>query len=107
MANLNDLKSALLTVTSQVFHGFPPQNVMGSYIVWAEDGEVEAVWSSNKRRLAVKTGTVDFFTKAENDPDMQKIEAALDSIRIGWRLNSIQYEPDTGYIHYEWRWEMI
>ena len=32
---------------------------------------------------------------------------ALDAAGIAWYLNSIQYEEDTGLIHYEWVWEVV
>jgi hypothetical protein len=103
---LDDVKNALLTVGVPVFR-YTALEQPNKYIVWAEDGQGASVWSSNKRKLGVVTGTVDYFTKAENDSNVEKIETALGSIRIGWRLNSIQRETDTGYIHYEWAWEMI
>ena len=106
MQNLDALKNALLTVGPPVSH-YAAAKQPDKYIVWAEDGQTDAVWSSNKRKLGVVTGTVDYFTKTEYDPDVAKIETALSSIRISWRLNSIQRETDTGYIHYEWAWEMI
>ena len=31
-------------------------------------------------------------------------EVALDAAHIPYRLNSVQFEPDTGYWHYEWKW---
>jgi hypothetical protein len=106
MQNLDALKNALLTVGPPVSH-YTAAKQPDKYIVWAEDGQGASVWSSNKRKLGVVTGTVDYFTKVENDSNVEKIETALGSIRIGWRLNSIQRETDTGYIHYEWAWEMI
>ena len=61
-------------------------------------------WQKVERAL---TGTIDYFTKTENDPVVQQIEDALDSDDgISWYLNSVQYEQDTGYIHYEWVWEV-
>jgi nucleosome binding factor SPN SPT16 subunit len=52
-------------------------------------------------------GTIDYFTKTEFDPIVETIQEKLNSIDIAWRLNSVQYEKDTGYIHYEWAWEMV
>jgi len=48
------------------------------------------------------------FTKREFDPWKEEFEEALDaSPYIAWRLNSVQFEPDTGFTHYEWRWEVV
>jgi hypothetical protein len=37
---------------------------------------------------------------------LDNIQAALNSLRIPWRLNSVQYEDETNLIHYEWTWEV-
>jgi hypothetical protein len=38
---------------------------------------------------------------------VQQIEDALDTDdSLAWQLNSVQYEQDTGYIHYEWVFEI-
>jgi hypothetical protein len=48
-------------------------------------------------------GTIDYFTKTENDPNVQKIQDALnDGGTSHGDLNSVQYEDDTKFIHYEW-----
>ena len=106
MWNLDVIKNALLTVTQNVGH-YEAREKTDQYIVWAEDGSGINSWSDNKRKAGSITGTVDYFTKTENDSNVASIEAAFKSIRIGWRLNSIQKEKDTGYIHFEWSWELI
>lgn len=103
---LSDVETALLTVTQNVGH-YAALEQTDKYIVWAEDGSGVSSWSDNKRKAGSITGTVDYFTKTENDTNTALIEAAFKSIRISWRLNSVQYERDTGYIHFEWAWEMI
>ncbi|HMM31780.1 MAG TPA: hypothetical protein PKB13_08380 [Clostridia bacterium] len=56
----------------------------------------------------VLTGTLDFFTKQEFDPLFDEIQDVLNGIEaFSWSLNSVQHEDDTGYIHYEWAWEML
>lgn len=106
MTSLDDLKNALLTVTDKVGHyeGFKKSD---QYIVWAEDGQAAAGYTDNRMSSQVITGTVDYFTKTENDPNFGKIQLALNSIDIAWRLNSIQYEDDTKFIHYEWVFELL
>jgi len=38
---------------------------------------------------------------------VQQIEDALGTDdSLAWQLNSVQYEQDTGYIHYEWAFEI-
>jgi len=102
---LTDVKTALLTVTAKVYHYTPPQTVTGSYIVWAEENQSDSVWADGEMQEQSIQGTVDYFTKTEFDPNVQKIQDALNT-GFSWRLNSIQYEDDTGYIHYEWLFEV-
>ena len=45
---------------------------------------------------------VSYFTRDDTATPRTTIESALNSLRIPWVLNTIQYENDTGYIHYEW-----
>ena len=54
----------------------------------------------------VISGTIDLFTKQEYDPWVQEITRALEDAEITCRIESIQYEDETGYIHYEWRFEV-
>ena len=103
---LEKLKGLLLTIGPPVFHYFATGQT-DSYIVWAEDGEGDAIHADGKKAERAITGTIDYFTKTENDPVVQQIETALDSADgLAWYLNSIQYEQDTGYIHYEWVFEV-
>ena len=104
--HLTDLSDALVAVTAKTYHGAAPGDVTGAYIVWAEDGQADAVHGDNQMLIQVLTGTIDLYTQTEFDPLMQTVQAALNVLGIGWRLNSIQYEDGTGYWHYEWVWEM-
>lgn len=107
---LTDLRDLLLTVFSSlgvpVFHYYATKQ-SEKYIVWAEDGEADSTSGDNKKIDQVLQGTIDYFTKTEFDPNFQVIQEKLNSAEISWRLNSIQREEDTGYIHYEWVWELI
>lgn len=103
---LQSLKTLLLTIGPPVFHYFATGQT-GNYIVWAEDGEGDTVHADGRKVERAITGTIDYFTKTEDDPVVQQIEDVLDSDDgISWYLNSVQYEQDTGYIHFEWVWEV-
>lgn len=78
----------------------------GNYIVWAEDGEGFALYADNQKIAQGIQGTIDYFTKDEFDPVFNRIQETLESADLIWRLNSTQYEQDTGYTHYEWVWEV-
>lgn len=101
---LHEIRDLLLTIGPPVFH-YEPVNQKGSYIVWAEDGEGISGHADNKKTTQVIMGTIDYFTKTEFDPNVDLIQEKLNNSDLAWKLNSIQHEKDTGYIHYEWVWE--
>lgn len=96
--------SAHTIVTDQVSHGGRMKSKR--YFVWQEDGSDD--WIANNRHVEKAiTGTTDLFTKQEFDPWREKFEEALDTLGIPWKLESIQFEEETGFWHYEWSWEVI
>ena len=102
---LQSLKEALAAISgAQVYH-FRAIKATAPYIVWAEDGADDLQLNGVHVEKAA-TGTVDLFTKTENDPLIASIEGALDSVDGVWSLNSVQYEQETGLIHYEWIFEV-
>ena len=107
IAALDKIRQALLSVTKNVFHydTLSPQKP-DQYLVWAEDSGGDDVWADDVCTYQAITGTVDYFTRTENDPTIEKIQHALNNADIIWNLNSIQYEKDTKYTHYEWEWEV-
>jgi hypothetical protein len=51
------------------------------------------------------TGFVDVFVKKPKDlSTVSDVESALKRLGIYFALNSVQFEDDTGYVHYEWIW---
>lgn len=103
---LQDLRDALLTITPNVFH-YHAHKQLDSYIVYAEDTQGNTGHGDNKMTTQTLQGTIDYFTKIEFDSVFNEIQEKLNSLNIAWGLNSIQYEEDTGYIHYEWVFELI
>lgn len=95
--------AAHTAVTDQVRHGYQLQ--ANRYFVWQEDGSNDLMADGVHAERAV-TGTTDLYTKTEFDPWKEQFERELDKQGIAWGLNSIQYEPETGYWHYEWVWEV-
>ena len=97
----------------------------GDYGVYAEDGANDLI-AGNRHVERCVEGTVDYFTRAvdatvayqadgqvyaatdgvyawaDRLPAKTAIENALEAARCAWYLNSIQFEPDTGYVHLEW-----
>lgn len=76
------------------------------YLVWQEEGQNDLEASNVHAEKAVR-GSTDLFTKQEFDPWKDEFETALDEYGIAWYLNSIQHEEDTGFVHYEWVWEVL
>ena len=76
------------------------------YFVWMEDGSNDFE-AGNRHAEKVVEGTTDLYTKVEFDPWAEQFEAALDADgTVAWYLNSVQFEEDTGFYHYEWVWQV-
>lgn len=102
---LDMIKNALLSVSENVFHFHAPPNQNPDYIVWAEDG-IRNFQANNKQNETTITGTIDLFTKNQNSSLVNSISEELNKIPAAWYLNSIQREPETGLLHYEWVFEV-
>ena len=88
-------------VTDAVSHG---QRLNSDrYFVWQEEGAEDLVTNGRHCERSM-TGTTDLFTKLEFDPWREAFEAALNRSGIAWSLNSVQFEEDTGFWHWEWLW---
>lgn len=74
------------------------------YCVWAEDAENSSVEGDDYKLEQAIQGTIDLFTKTEYDPYADAIQDTLKAQKISFYLNSVQYEDETGFIHYEWVW---
>ena len=52
------------------------------------------------------TGFVDVFVKKPKDlSTVSDVESAMKRLGIYFALNSVQFEDDTGYVHYEWEFK--
>ena len=72
----------------------------------AEDGS-EDLEGDNAHTEAGYSGTIDLYTKTEDDPLTAAIRGVLDRLECAWYLNSVQYEAETGLLHYEWVWGLV
>lgn len=105
MTCLERIKAALLSVCDNVGH-FEAMHKTPPYIVWAEDGTADTVFANDRVENQAVTGTVHLFTRTlEGEPLAQAVPRALDEV-CAWRLGSVQYEQETGLLHYEWVWEV-
>lgn len=78
----------------------------GDYGVYSEEGASQ-LRANNQTVNQSLRGTVDYFTRDDSGMPRSIIENALNGLQMAWYLNSIQYEEDTGYIHYEWVFEVV
>lgn len=76
------------------------------YFVWGEMGQDDLEASNIHAEKAV-TGYTDLYTKQEFDPWKDQLEESFDKYGIFWSLNSVQYEEETGFTHYEWYWSVV
>lgn len=98
---LTEVMEALLTVTTNVGH-YRAIEKTDKFIVWAEDMEYDNLGADNYKAFQTIEGTIDYFTTDEDDENLEKIPLALNKARIWWSLNSVQYEDETKFKHYEW-----
>lgn len=103
---LQNLRDLLASIGPPVHH-YSASGQTGNYIVWAEEGEGGSGHADNRKTTIVIRGTIDYFTQDEFDPVVEQIQEKLTSAGIAWKINSIQNEEKTGYIHYEWVWGMV
>lgn len=106
MEAVNKIKEILLTVSEHAYHHFAQEATHPEYIVYAEDSTGNALYSNNIFEDRTIEGTIDLFTKdADSYTTFYAVEAALRKEKVPFRLNTIQFEHDTGYKHYEWVWQ--
>ena len=101
---LSDLVTALDATQLKFAHFGWSKAPAGDYGVYAEDGANDLNADDLHAEKAVQ-GTVDYFTRDDSGAPQATIEAALEGV-CAWYLNSVQFEEDTGYIHYEWVFEI-
>jgi len=91
-------------VTDKVSHGARLKS--DRYFVWQEDG-CSGLEADNRRADAAVTGSTDLYTKREFDPWAERLGEALDGHGIAWSLRDVQFEPETGFWHHTWDWEVL
>lgn len=104
---LEQLKAALKETGLPFAHFGWSEAPAGDYGIYAEDGANDFESDGQHSELAL-TGTVDYFTRDDSGAPKATVEDALRSVwNCVWYMNSVQFEQDTGYIHYEWVFEVV
>lgn len=101
MQMLDELLDALAETGYEFAHYAWSKAPEGDYGVYAEESGNDLVCDEKH----VEKGTqyyLHYFTRNDSGVPKTTIEECLNSVGIPWYLNSVQYENDTGYIHYEW-----
>ena len=105
--NFSRLETALQTVGVPIYH-YEASKQPDQYIVWAEEGDGGSGHADNSPTTRVITGTVDYYTRTkEGDTNVEAIFEALGAAKMAHKLNSVQYEDDTRFVHYEWVWKWV
>lgn len=105
MKCLKTIEDALKTVSENVGH-YEALKKDDRYIVWAEDGGAGQLAGDNVVCAQAVQGTIDYFTRQDDDPLADAIQEALKKAKVSFSLNSVRYEDETRYIHYEWVFEV-
>lgn len=54
---------------------------------------------------------VDWFTRSDDESGKDAIESLFKEIQdegaMAWYLNTVQFDRDTGFLHYEWNVELV
>lgn len=100
---LSDLKTALTATGYKFAHHAWSTAPSGDYGVYGEEGASDFIANGEHAEKAI-TGFIDYFTRDNSGTPKKTIETELQKLNIPWRVNSISYENDTGYIHIEWVW---
>lgn len=103
---MDELKTALDATELKFAHFGWSKAPKGDYGVYAEDGANDLT-ADDVHAERVVEGTIDYFTRDADMACKATIEGALNSCGAAWRLNSIQFESDTGYIHIEWVFQVM
>lgn len=75
----------------------------GDYGTWAEEYGTEFKAGGVVAEQAMN-GYVDYFTRDDTGAPKTAIEKAMTDEGIVWHLDTVQYENDTGFIHYTWEY---
>lgn len=98
------IKKILTELTDKLYLYTAPGKVKPPYVIYGVDGE-EQLKADNRISLHIDQGYIDLYTTDAKDKLIKAIPEALDINEISFKLNSVQFEEETGLLHYEWRWE--
>lgn len=78
----------------------------GDYGVYAEESGRNIFTADDRNECRAMRGYVSWFTRTDSLTVPNAIEALFTSLQetcvLAWYLNTVQYEDDTHFLHYEW-----
>lgn len=98
---VNQLKTALATTLYPFAHYAWSHAPSGDYGVYGEDGGAELSADNLSHESKVEV-VVDLFTRKDDGAPKTAVESAIRNAGGKAHLDTVQYEDDTGYIHYSW-----
>ena len=106
-AKLKNIGVLFGDVLGRTYHYRKSDRAKLPYAVWMEGGEDDSLCTDEGKGEQAIAGTLDFYTKTEFDSCVDGFQNVLNANMARWSLNSVQYEDETGLIHYEWEWVML
>ena len=103
---LNKLETALKASGIPFAHFAWDKAPKGDYGVWGEDS-AQHFFADGRLEMQTTQGTIDLFTRNPSGNGKDAIQSILNDLGVAWHLNSVQYESDTRYVHYEWVFEVV
>ena len=101
---MNEILTELKKLGDFAAWGWSSAPTDGEYGVISADGQ-NALRAGGALAEKVQEGTIDWFTRDPDSAMPASIEYLLNVLGASWYLNSVQYESDTGLLHYEWVWQ--
>lgn len=100
---LDGLKKALDGTGYEFVFGAWIGDIRKDHGVYMLDDQAQLRTDSESASEKILRGFVDYYTHDTSFTPMEKIEEALSSLGVWWRFESVQFEAETGHLHYEYR----
>lgn len=101
---MDRLKAALDSTGYLFAHYAWDEAPTGDYGTYAEEAGEDMIADNRHIERGTK-GYIDFFTRDDSSVPRDTIESALNGV-CSFSLESVQFEEDTGYIHYGWEFRL-
>ena len=75
-----------------------PEGDYGTYGLYSE----RSLWADGRAKELGLIGVVDYYTRDSSQTPRLVIEAAFGAADVSWSLDSVQFESDSGLLHYVW-----